>query len=173
MRLDSMTLALRRGPQGRATSSPCVIVGHIRARARGPDKTTAQMTVIVAHIRWIMIVAGLLTSTMIYAAIAPEAALTSTFGETLNGPLAQIVVRSWGALIAIVWTMLIYGAFDPPTRSLVLIVAAASKAIFIALVLSEGGRYLGRQAGVAVAVDAVMVVLFAWYLLATRSQPAR
>jgi len=40
------------------------------------------MTWIVANIKWIMIVSGVLTATMIYAAIAPEAALRSTFGET-------------------------------------------------------------------------------------------
>jgi hypothetical protein len=55
---------------------------------------------IIANIRWIMIASGVLTATMIYAAIAPEAALHSTFGETLDGPLAEIVVRNWGALIA-------------------------------------------------------------------------
>ena len=127
------------------------------------------MTAIVSNIRWIMIVSGVLTATMIYAAIAPEAALSSTFGETLTGPLAQIVVRNWGALIAIVGVMLIYSAFDPPTRSLTLVVAGVSKAIFIGLVLLQGPRYLGYQAGVAVAVDSVMIVLFAWYLLAVRS----
>src|SRR6266545_2140013 len=56
------------------------------------------MTRIIANIRWIMIVSGVLTATMIYAAIATEAALQSTFGETLDGPLARIVVRNWGAL---------------------------------------------------------------------------
>lgn len=129
------------------------------------------MNWIVVNIRWIMIASGALTATMIYAAIAPEAALHATFGETLNGPLAHVVVRSWGVLIALVGAMLIYGAFDPPGRPLVLIVAGVSKAIFIALVLSQGKRYLGHQAGLAVAIDLVMVVLFAWYLLAARRQP--
>lgn len=126
------------------------------------------MTWIVPNIRWIMLISGALTSTMIYAAVAPEAALRSTFGETLDGPLAQIVVRNWGALITLVGGMLIYGAFDPPARPLVLIVAGVSKAIFIALVLSQGGRYLGQQAGVAIGIDLVMVALFAWYLVAAR-----
>jgi hypothetical protein len=126
------------------------------------------MSVIVANMRWIMIVSGVLTSTMIYAAIAPEAALTATFGESVDGPLARIIVRNWGALIALVGLMLIYGAFNPPARPLVLVVAGVSKAVFIGLVLSQGGRYLGHQAGVAVAVDAVMVVVFGWYLLAAR-----
>src|SRR5215470_8312758 len=124
---------------------------------------------IVGNIRWIMVVSGILTATMVYAAIAPEAALRSTFGETLDEPLAKIIVRNWGALIALVGGMLIYGAFRPAVRSLVLIVAGISKAIFIGLVLSEGTRYLSQQAGVAVAIDSVMVVLFAWYLLASLS----
>lgn len=126
------------------------------------------MTAINRHIRWIMTVSGVLTSTMIYAAIAPDAALTATFGERVEGGLAHIIVRNWGALIAIVGLMLIYGAFSPPARPLVLAVAGVTKAIFIGLVLSQGSRYLGHQAGVAVAVDAVMVVVFGWYLLAAR-----
>ena len=126
------------------------------------------MTWIVANIRWIMIVSGSLTATMIYAAIAPESALRSTFGETLEGPLAELVVRNWGALITLVGGMLVYGAFDPATRRLTLIVAGLSKTVFIALVLSQGGRYLGGQAGLAIAIDLVMVLLFAWYLLAER-----
>jgi hypothetical protein len=57
-------------------------------------------------------------------------------------------------------------------RPLALTVAAASKAIFIALVLSHGGRFLGYQAGVAVIVDSVWVAVFAAYLLAVRRAPA-
>ena len=127
------------------------------------------MTWIIGNIRWIMLLSGALTATMVYAAISPEAALRSTFGETLNGPLAEIVVRNWGALIALVGVMLIYGAFDPPGRPLILTVAGVSKAVFIALVLSQGGRYLGQQAGIAVAIDSLMIALFAWYLLAARA----
>jgi hypothetical protein len=130
------------------------------------------MTWILGGIRWVMIVSGVLTSTMVYAAIAPQAALQSSFGETLTGPVAEVVVRNWGALIALVGGMLIYGAFRPASRPLVLVVAGASKAIFIALVLSQGGRFLGRQAGVAVVVDLAMIGLFAWYLVAARGRSA-
>jgi hypothetical protein len=130
------------------------------------------MTWIVRHIRWIMVVSGVLTTTMVYAAIAPDAALRSTFGETLSGPLANVVVRNWGALIAMVGGMLIYGAFRPQARSMALVVGGASKAVFILLVLSQGARYLGQQAGVAIAVDSVMVALFAWYLAVAQAEPA-
>ena len=65
---------------------------------------------IVANIHWIMTVSGVLTLTMVYSAVAPEAALRSTFGEGLSGPVADVVVRNWGALIALMGVLLICGA---------------------------------------------------------------
>ena len=124
------------------------------------------MTLVVANIKWIMLVSGLLTCTMLYAAIAPQAALLATFGESLEGPVADVVVRTWGVLIALVGAMLLYGAFQPHTRPLVLSVAGVSKLVFIALVLAQGGRFLSHQAGFAVAADSLMVVLYATYLFA-------
>jgi hypothetical protein len=123
---------------------------------------------LTANIRWIMIVSGALTCTMLYAAIAPQAALRSSFGEALDGPVADIVVRNWGALIALVGAMLIFGAFDRPSRPLILVVAGVSKLVFIGLVISHGAKYLSQQAGVAVAVDLVMVCLFFAYLAGSR-----
>jgi hypothetical protein len=127
------------------------------------------MSIVETNIKWIMLVAGALTCTMVYAAIAPQAALLSTFGETLEGPLAEVVVRNWGALIALVGAMLIWGAFNPKVRTMALMVAGASKAAFIALVLSQGRRYIGGPAGIAITLDLVWVVLFAWYLLRARA----
>ena len=129
------------------------------------------MNWLVANIRWVMFVSGALTCTMLYAAIAPQAALRSSFGEALEGPVAEIVVRNWGALIALVGAMLIFGAFDRPSRPLVLVVAGVSKLVFIGLVISHGAKYLSHQAGVAVAVDLVMVGLFFAYLVGSRRKP--
>ena len=119
---------------------------------------------IVTAIRWIMLISGILTATMVYAAIDPEGSMRSTFGEALPAGAPALVIRNWGALIALVGAMLIYGAFNVAVRPLVLVVAGVSKAVFIGLVLSEGTRYLGT-AGIPVAVDSVMIVLFAWYLV--------
>ena len=127
--------------------------------------------IVVAKIQQIMIVSGFLTLTMVYAAIAPEAALRSTFGESVTGPVADVVVRNWGALIALMGAMLIYGARKPALRPLALTVAGTSKAIFIALVLSHGGRFLTHQAGIAILVDLVWVVVFAAYLVTIRRLP--
>ena len=130
------------------------------------------MRIIVAQIKWIMLASGVLTCTMVYAAIAPQAALRGTFGEALDGPLAEIVVRNWGVLITLVGAMLIYGAYHAAARPLVLAVAALSKLAFIALVLAHGSRYLAQQAGVAIALDALWVALFALYLVATSRKQA-
>ena len=105
------------------------------------------MAWLVDNMQWVMLVSGVLTCTMIAAAIAPQAALKSMFGETLDGPLAEIVVRNWGALIAISGGMLIYGAYEIEVRPFVLVVVGASKVVFIALVLSQGGRYHHAPSG--------------------------
>jgi hypothetical protein len=120
-----------------------------------------------AVIKTIMVVSGVMTFSMVYAAIAPEAALRSMFGETLTGPVAEIVVRTWGAMIAVLGAALIYGAYRPAVRSLVLIVAAISKTVFVVLLLVHGRAHFAHGAGVAVWVDSGMVLLYVSYL-ATR-----
>ena len=126
------------------------------------------MSWIVANIHRLMRVSGVLTLTMVYAAIAPEAALRSTFGESVTGPVADVVVRNWGALIALMGALLIYGARKPAVRPLALTMAGVSKAIFAALVLSHGGRFLGYQAGIAVIIDLMWVLVFGAYLVSVR-----
>jgi len=123
---------------------------------------------IPANIRWIMLVSGVLTCTMLYAAFAPRAVLQSTFGEALEGPLVEIVTRNWGALIGLMGAMLIYGAYSASSRPLILIVAGLSKLTFIGLVLAHGRQYLRHQAGLAVVIDLVMVALFVGYLVNRR-----
>jgi len=126
---------------------------------------------LVAHIKWIMLISGILTTTMLYVAIAPHAALTSNFGHSLEagGPLAELIVRNWGVLIGLVGVMLIYGAFDPPGRPFILTIAGLSKLAFIVLVLTVGKEYLGQPIRLAVVIDAIWVVVFAAYLVGSRT----
>lgn len=126
------------------------------------------MNIIAAYIKWIMLVSGVLTCTMAYAAFAPQAALQSTFGESLEGPLATVVVRNWAVLITLMRGMLVYGAFVPAVRNLALFTAGLSKAVFVALIFSQGGRFLAHQAGTAAAIDAGWVIIFSLYLLRAR-----
>jgi hypothetical protein len=123
---------------------------------------------IVRPIKWIMLITGILTATIFYYAIAPDAALRADFGQGLEGPLAELIVRNWGVLVGLVGLMLIYGAFVPPARRLVLSVAALSKAAFVTLLFTVGHDYLGQRIGLALWVDSLEVLLFVTYLLSTR-----
>ncbi|WP_236706781.1 hypothetical protein [Herpetosiphon geysericola] len=105
---------------------------------------------------------------MIMAAINPQWALQSNFGETMSGPLVEVVVRNWGALITLIGILLLYGAWNVAQRPLILLIAGSSKLVFIGLVLAQGSRYLGQQAGIAIAIDSVMVLLFGIYLVGVR-----
>lgn len=125
------------------------------------------MSWVVDNIRWIMLASGLLTTTMVYAAFAPGAAMRATFGEAVVDLGARVVVRNWGALIGLVGLMLVYGASVPEARPMALIVAGTSKLVFVTLVLAHGRRFL-PTAGIAIAIDVVAILLFAAYLLATR-----
>jgi len=120
---------------------------------------------IVAQFKWIMLAGGVLTLTMLQAAIAPRAAFRMLFGDEPAGPLALLLARNWGVLIGLTGAMLVWGAFHPEVRPLVLLVAGASKLAFIALVLSHPPYR--RKALVPLVVDGTLVALFAVYLAAT------
>lgn len=126
------------------------------------------MNWIVTNIKWIMLVSGLLTCTLFYAAIAPQAALRSMFGESLDGQLAEIIVRNWGALLTLVGALQIYGAFNSISRSLIVVVSSISKLVFVTLVLVYGRSFLGYQAGTAITIDLIIVILFVCYLIGDR-----
>ena len=125
------------------------------------------MRFFISNFKWVMLISGLLTCTMLQALISPQASLISNFGQTIDAPLAEIIVRNWGALIGLVGIMLIYGAFTESVRRFVLVIAGSSKIIFILLVLFSIESYMGFGAGTAVIVDAIMVVLYIAYLLLT------
>lgn len=126
--------------------------------------------------KWVMLICGLLTCTMFYAVVAPQWAMQSNFGQNLEGPLAELIVRNWGALIGLMGVLLIYGALHEQARTIALLVAGTSKVIFIGLVFSVGQPFLRFQAGISAGVDTIMVVLFAAYLIQglqkTRSERA-
>jgi hypothetical protein len=71
-----------------------------------------------------MVIAGLLTSSMIFAVFAPQTALINMFCEALTEPLAQVVVRSWEFLIFLMGVLLIFGAQYIETSAVTLILNA-------------------------------------------------
>ena len=124
------------------------------------------------NIKWIMLVSGIFTLGMLYAFVAPFAALRTLFGASLEGPVANMVVRNWGALIALIGAMIVYGAYRPAVRRFVLATTGISKVVFIWLVIAGGTQFLGHPIAIAALVDIVVVLLFAVYLVATRRSSA-
>ncbi|MBM9548039.1 hypothetical protein JWG40_13485 [Leptospira sp. 201903074] len=122
------------------------------------------MNFIFSHIKWIMLVSGIITCSMILSALHPSLGLMLTFGDTISGDLSNIIVRNWGALIALVGGMLVYGAYNEPNRNLVLVVASISKSTFVILNLIYGSAYFAKS-GVALVFDSILVIIFVLYLL--------
>ncbi|MEL6871013.1 MAG: hypothetical protein AAFO81_14530 [Pseudomonadota bacterium] len=94
--------------------------------------------------------------------------MKNTFGESLSGPIANIVVRNWGALISLIGLMLIYAAFNPASRKLVASVAATSKFIWCGLVVIFGSQYLST-AGIVISFDFFVAVVLLLYVLASKN----
>ncbi|HXT22956.1 MAG TPA: hypothetical protein VN923_19565 [Thermoanaerobaculia bacterium] len=123
------------------------------------------MSWIVRRIKAIMLVSGIFTLGQLYAFVAPFGALRTLFGASLEGPVANMVVRNWGALIALIGAMIVYGAFHPPLRRFILATTAVSKVVFIGLVIAGGSQFLGHPIAIAALVDVVVVLLFTVYLV--------
>ena len=115
-----------------------------------------------------MVIAGLLTCSMIFAVFAPQAALISMFGEAISDPLGEVVVRSWGFLIFLMGVLLIYGAFKPVYRNLSLVIVGISKIAFISLIVIFGEQYIEKSA-VTIIFDSILIALFAFYLIKAKS----
>jgi hypothetical protein len=125
----------------------------------------ADMKFIVDNIQSVLLITGLLTGTVLLAALLPQTALNMMFGAELPGPLAEVLVRNWGLLVGGVGLMLIYAAFNPAVRRLVVTVAIISKLAFIGLNLAYGQMYLAKTAP-SLVFDAIVVAVFALYLIA-------
>lgn len=125
------------------------------------------MEVINKNIKWIMIIAGLITCSMIFAVFAPQAVLINMFGEALTAPLAQVVVRSWGFLIFLMGALLIYGAIKPKYRNLSLVLTTISKVVFILLIITFGAQYIEKSL-VTLILDASLVLVFISYLMTVK-----
>lgn len=120
---------------------------------------------IVRNIDWILIVSGALTCSLLTMAVAPRVAMRSMFGETADGPVANLIARSWGAMIFASGLMLIYAAWHAEVRLPILLYSIVGKLGFIGLVLAEP-RFRRPNTLTAVGGDLVIVALLGWYLLA-------
>lgn len=126
------------------------------------------MIFIVENIQWIMLISGIATCTMVYAVFFPAKALQTTFGESPSHPVTDLLVRSWGALVALIGVMLIYAAMEPNSRELAAVIAGSSKIVWCILFITFGRAYLSKGAGV-VGFDLVVGLTLLSYFFAMSS----
>ena len=122
---------------------------------------------VVKNIKWIMLLSGVVTCTTLAAAIAPQDALLTMFGSSLTEPLADLVVRSWGFLVFLMGTLLIYGAFNQDSRMLCIMKAGVSKIGFLLLILMFGKQYMDKL-WVTVVFDSIVVMVLVLYVFSTK-----
>jgi peptidoglycan/LPS O-acetylase OafA/YrhL len=127
------------------------------------------MDFILRNFKWLMLLSGVLTSTMFYGLFAPQAALQSMFGSSFNGELESLIIRSWSALVGLMGLMLIFGAFNEKHRVFAATIAALSKLIFVVLLFIYGQSFL-QKAAPAIGMDLVVVACTLMFLIAVKSK---
>jgi len=127
------------------------------------------MDFIIKNFKWVMLVTGALTATMFYGSFAPQMALESMFATSFGGELETLVARSWSAIIGLIGAVSIYGAFVERHRVFAAVIAAASKAVFVSLMLIYGQEYLAAAAP-ALTMDVAVIVLTLVFLVAIRAR---
>lgn len=125
------------------------------------------MMMVVKHIKWIMLLAGLTTCSTILAVFAPHETLMSIFGASLTEPLADVLVRSWGFLVFLMGALLIYGAFRPESRILCIVTAGLSKIGFLLCIALFGSDYADALR-MTVIFDSAVVAVLALYVIASK-----
>jgi hypothetical protein len=117
------------------------------------------MSVFIDSFKWLMVAGGVLTLSMLYPVIAPAAALRATFGQAAEGPVAEVVTRSWGSLICLSAAFVIWAAFEPAYRTPALLIAIVGKLFFAALVFTQ--PTLRRKAAPVALADVALSGLYA------------
>jgi hypothetical protein len=119
--------------------------------------------VINAHIDTILIVTGALTAVAFLQFIAPVPMLRALYGETSNDLPSLSLARHWGLLVFLIGALLIYGAFHPPVRGPVVVVAAIEKIALGIGVLGTSLRHRPMAAAIAIG-DSVIALVYVLYL---------
>ena len=121
------------------------------------------MALIADNIFWILIVSGVITSTMLLAAVAPRAVFQQFFGGILEGPLGNAVMRNWGLVIGMSGLLLIYAAYDETIRTPIMLFSIVGKLFFVGLVFAAGNGLKAARGGAI--IDLIIVGLFITYLV--------
>ncbi len=120
------------------------------------------MAFIADNIFWILLVSGVITSSMLVAVIAPRLVFQQFFGTVLDGPLGNAIMRNWGLVIGMSGLLLIYAAYDETVRTPIMLFSIIGK-LFFAMQVFTAGSTLKTARGGAI-IDLVIGVVFCTYL---------
>jgi hypothetical protein len=120
----------------------------------------------------ILLIAGLITSSMLLITIAPNVlfplffGLEIDFGSEIGTPLLEFVVRSWSFLIFLIGAALIFAVFDARFRLPICLLAGISKLFFAGLIISYRDLVLSGFMSTLIidAIFGLLLITIAWQL---------
>lgn len=118
---------------------------------------------VTEHIHTILLVTGIITCSLVVGVFAPGVVLRYCFFEDRPSATQTLMVQHWFLVVALIGSLIVYAAFDPAVRTVVLTAAVVEKFSIGALVAVSRARNW-RLAFIA-SVDAVMGLLYVSYLL--------
>lgn len=123
------------------------------------------MAFIADNIFWILLVSGIITSSMLAAVLAPRFVFQQFFGTTLDGALGNAIMRNWGLVIGMSGLLLIYAAYDETVRTPIMLFSIVGKLFFAMQVFAAGSSLKAARGGAI--IDLVIGVVFCAYLIGT------
>lgn len=121
------------------------------------------MAFIADNIFWILLVSGVITSSMLVAVVAPRLVFQQFFGTILDGPLGNAIMRNWGLVIGMSGLLLIYAAYDETVRTPIMLFSIVGKLFFSVQVFAAGSALKAARGGAL--IDLVIGLVFCAYLI--------
>jgi hypothetical protein len=118
---------------------------------------------VAAHIELILLTTGVATACALPLCLAPVTAMQIIFGQAPSDPITLNLARHWGLLIFCFGILLIYAAYHPEVRTIVLTLATLEKAAFATGVFTSPWRRRPLALFMALA-DAAFAALYLMYL---------
>jgi hypothetical protein len=115
----------------------------------------------------ILLVTGALTAAAGVGFVMPRQLLALILGENTSDATVILMARHWSLLVALVGGLLMYAAYHPEVRLPAMIVGAAEKLVFGALVIASPLRKR-RLTLAVVGADAIMGLLYVLILTQAR-----
>lgn len=117
-----------------------------------------------SHIDLILLISGILTSSLIMQAIAPSYALKAFYGKVADSELSLFLARAGGLPIAAIGALMIWASFDDVIRFPIIIIALISKVLFLTLI-AMNWKVTGKGYALTITVDTISVLLLSMFLL--------